>query len=430
MTLDAGFNTCYNKPVFCEKNVLFIIRFVLNGDNMFVCRCIKNTFWLSVGIMFILFIGFVSTVVVKTVRKGYVCDTLYNATKAEILKCKAEVAMKTGYDTLSDLFDYYDKNVNITGTQKTPVVPKPPSVPDDDNDKEDNQTTKRHAFEISADAPVKLRSYKNFIDCMSDSNCGIISKCYYDLNINEKYNSNVEHINGSVFVIKNYVPYHVDYFWDVYGCGEGGEETASKVFHARLSPNSAVHVDSLCYGVHTMRLYVDPNQYVYGEGVKLYTNASTLSDNPTIDELEPILTVLSSNLECSRAQSCRYLSDVCFAKSDTSDRCETYRMACNYFSDVDESAKDYCLQDCFYMHHPTCIPPNATLKTESLVQWVCRGGGIEGSPVDGNINSGPIIALSVLFSTACVMLVGTCVSLHTYKRKLMAAEKATISNYF
>lgn len=389
---------------------------------MMVTRCIKRSCWLSIGIMVLLFVGLISAIVVKTVRKGYVCDTLYNATKTEIMKCKFEVALKTGYETFSDLFEYYDKTVNITGTQKQPQIQPQPS------------RKKRRLQESQDVSPFQLRSYKGFIDCLSDSNCGVVSKCYYNLDINEKYDSVAKRINGSVFVIKNYVPYHVDYFWDVYGCSAG--ENIDKIQHVRLAPNSAIHVDSLCYGVHTIRLYVDPNQYVYqegeeeGEGSGYFTNASSLSQNPRIDELEPIFTTLSSSLECSKTQSCRYLSDVCFGKPDASDRCNNYRMACNYFSDVDESAKNYCLQDCFYLHHSACIPPNATLKSEALVQWVCRGGGIEGSSVDGHINSGPIIVVSVSFCTVVVMLVGTCVSLHSHKRKLMLADMSKNAEYF
>lgn len=368
--------------------------------------------------MFLLFAGFVSTIVVRTVRKGYICETVPNTTKMEVLKCKGEIAFENGYVVLRDLFEYYDRNVNITGSQQTSQNNTPPlEVP---------FTSKRSTEELPI-FPIKLKSYKSFIDCISDSNCGIVSKCYYNLNINEAFRINSTNVNGSIFVIKNYVPFYVDYFWDVYGCVDNPN---SDVYHARMAPNSIIYLDSSCVGTHTLRLYVDPNQYVYEDNNnQLYTNTSSLALSPTIDELEPILTVLASNIECARLQTCRYLNNVCFSTSDNIIRCEQYRAGCNYFTDLDETAKEYCLQDCFYLHHPNCIPPNTTLKSEALVQWVCRGGGLEGSSVDGEIHSGPVIALSLLFTTSMVVLIGTCTSLHTYKRKLMVAETAVVNNY-
>lgn len=391
---------------------------------MIVCNAIKKIFWLSVGIMFLLFIGFVSTIVVRTTREDYMCDTLHNATKFEIVGCEVEIAMRNGYEVLGDLFNYYDKNTNITGTQSTT------DVENEDKSHENPDHTpiekKRNELTLSSTA---LRSHRDFIECISNSDCGIVPKCYYDLSVNKKYNLPIDNINGSIFIIKNYVPFHVDYFWDAHGCDNIIKNNLPKLNHVRLTPNSAVYIDSLCIGVHTLQLYIDPNQTVSSEDSKMYTNISSLASNPNLNDLEPISTVLSSNLECAKQQACRYLNTVCFSNIDESERCEYYGAACNYFTDTDESAKNYCLQDCFYLHHPTCIPPNATLKSESIVQWVCQGGGIEGSSVDGNINTGPVIALAVAFSTAVVMLVGTCVSLHSQKRKLVEQNNIIISNF-
>jgi|694.fasta_scaffold48055_2 hypothetical protein len=378
-----------------------------------VVSFIKKSCWVSVAVAIILFVGLISIIVVKTNRNGSKCEGVRNASKFDILKCKGELAYDSSKETLENLFDFYDENTNITGTQQSHPAPSPNN---------ENHRKKRDIGTTS----FKLVEYEPFLKCLTDVNCGIISKCMYDIEYASqtdgmlKNNSKIDVIYGSLYVIKNYVPYAVDYYWMIIGNNaEIYEKYGNKTLHkVRMQPNSALYIDSRLISKHHIKVYFDERQEIITDGEHYKTNVHELPNIVDNGFLSGLSTINSPGIECQKYQACKYLTGVCFANDLNGDRCYEYQDACRFFYDADRSVKDYELIDYFYTYYPSCVPPNATINPEEISDWVCKGGGISGSSV-GHINSTPVVVLSLLLFASITVHVAAVYAYYNFKKKII-----------
>lgn len=391
-----------------------------------VVSLFKRACWFSVAVAVLLFIGLLSIIIIKTNNKSSQCNALTNATKFDVLKCKGELAYDSSKETMESLFNFYDENTNITGTQQT----KPPQKRTTDDRRIEKKT-------ISPETHV-LTEYEPFLKCLTDVNCGIVSKCAYDIEykttnptptpIGEDDNTTdttahtdayMTNVYGSLYIIKNYVPYIVDYYWIIIGDEEEikkqhGNTTLHKV---RMQANSALYIDTRIVSKHHVKVYFDERQTITTDGVRYQTNLLELPNLTDDAKLNGMSTITSPGVECQKYQACKYLSGVCFANNLGGTRCYKYQEACKFFYDSDRSVKDYELVDYFYTYYPSCIPPNATINPNEISDWVCRGGGISGSGV-GTISSTPVIVLSLLLCASIVAHVTIGFSYYKFKRTI------------
>lgn len=386
----------------------------------------KKICWFSVAVAVLLFVGLISIIVVKTNEKTSVCEKFINVSKYEVLKCKGSLAYDSSKETMENLFQFYDQNTNVTGSQKKNREPEPepqPSPKDAKNRKRDDKKSPETHL---------LIEYEPFLKCLTDVNCGIISKCAYDIeykttrqpnSVNqskiEKDGGYMTNVYGSLYIIKNYVPYTVDYYWFIVGVNDDiAKQYGNKTLHkVRMQPQSAMYIDSRIISNHHIQVYLDERQTITTDGEKYKTNILELSEVKDSASLNGMSTINSPGVECQKYQACKYLSGVCFANDLGDDRCYTYQDACRFFYDSDRTVKDYELVDYFYTYYPSCIPKNATINPTEISDWVCKGGGISGSDV-GKISSTPVIVLAILLSTSFVVHVACFYSFYKFKRTL------------
>jgi hypothetical protein len=272
-----------------------------------IVSAFKKICWTSVAIAVLLFVGLISIIVVKTTEKTSVCEKLANISKYEVLKCKGALAYDSSKETMENLFQFYDENTNVTGTQK----PKP--KPEPEPKKNPSNGDSRRKIKKRTPETYNLIEYEPFLKCLTDVNCGIISKCAYDIEYKTTRHSNIinqSHIEkdgaymtnvyGSLYVIKNYVPYIVDYYWFIVGINDEiikqyGNKTLHKV---RMQPNSALYIDSRIISNHHIQVYLDERQTITTDGEKYQTNVLELSGVTDSTSLNGMSTITSPGVEC------------------------------------------------------------------------------------------------------------------------------------
>lgn len=315
------------------------------------------------------------------------------------------------------------------------------------NSATENDYEKRDVSQTS-DVPADIARDSNFIRCLSENNCGLQNKCSFKIQMPKKIRTplpsapshpsnspsptpgstetprtietNEEFVSGHVLVVKNGMNYPILYYWDILGQENPNvdeeaisEELFKSTDHSGLiyaEAHSTKWIDTGYYDSHTIRLFVANERK---------KNNETQFD--FVSEIEPVETLISSDEECTYAQTCRLLLNVCYLSTDR-EKCEVYASACNNFKDDDDVAKQMCIPECVYTYYADVITTMEDIDSDVVVEWISRGGGVRGSGVDGSCNTAPVIVLVVLLIVALAIIVTLLCLAKGYKGTLVNAD--------
>lgn len=278
---------------------------------------------------------------------------------------------------------------------------------------------KRHLMQGKQSKPEEISQDPNFIKCISENKCGLQNKCSFKIPLPKKddgeSNEMIEFVSGHILVVKNSMDYAILYYWDILGeetrsaTTNGPQELFKNTNHSGLiyaEPHSMKWVDTRYYDSHTIRLFI-----VNEKKMENRTRPDSMND------VESIQTLISSDEDCTLSQTCKLLLNVCYLSSDQH-RCNLYSRACNNFKDDDDIAKNMCIPECLYTYYSEIIRKPEDIDSNIIAEWVSRGGAIRGSGVDGLCNTSPVIGLSIAFIISLGIIITLLCIGKNYKRTL------------
>ena len=290
----------------------------------------------------------------------------------------------------------------------------------------EHSENKRHLQQYN-NKPEEISQDPKFIQCISQNKCGLQNKCSFKVQLpkvgsepkgsvnSEKRGSGSDEVfvSGHILVVKNSMDYSILYYWDILGEESGANDGSHGLFrntnHSGLiyaEPHSMKWIDTQYYDSHTIRLFI-VNEKKMGNKTR----------SESISDMESIQTLISSDEDCTFTQTCRLLLNVCYLSVDQR-RCNLYSSACNDFRDDDDIAKNMCIPECVYTYYSDVITKNEDMDSNTIVEWISRGGGIRGSGVDGSCNTGPVIGLSIAFIISLSIIFTLLCIGKNYKRTL------------